>query len=118
MTGRRRLAAAALAAAVLTGCTFGVERSPEPSASPSTGQALPGRPTDATTDLPAYEGPPQGGPPSAGPLTSLRAAIDLTAATPGVFARAVAAVGTPQGGAVVVLSPRNPDLPHQVVTVG
>ena len=121
MTGRRRLATAAVAAAVLltsTGCPAAEERSPEPSASTSSGQPLPGRPTNASTDLPAYEGPPAGGLPSPGPPTRLRAAIDLTPATPGVFARAVSVVATPQGGAVVLLSPRETDLPQQVVTVG
>jgi hypothetical protein len=120
MSGRRRLAAVGVAAVVLmttAGCPAS-ERGPREPSEATDGQALPGRPTDATTDLPAYEGPPPGGPPSAGPLTSLRAAIDLTAATPGVFARAVSAVATPDGGAVVVLSPRERDLRNQVVTVG
>jgi hypothetical protein len=120
MTGRRRLAAAGLAAAVLVttaGCPIAGDKAPEPTPT-SSNQTLPGRPTDATTDLPAYTGPPAGGPPSLGPLTSLRATVDLTAATPGVFARAVSAVATPDGGAVVVLSPRERDLEHRVVTVG
>jgi hypothetical protein len=76
-------------------------------------QALPGRPTNASTDLPAYAGPPADAPLSAGPLTRLRAAVDLTPATPGVFARAVAAVAAPDGGAYVVLTPADRGLPSR-----
>jgi hypothetical protein len=126
MTGRRRLAAAVLAGCVLltvAGCPAGGgDRSAEPYASdpsggPPTGQSLPGRPTDASTDLPAYAGPPAGEPRSAGPVTRVRAAVDLTAATPGVFARVVSAVATHDGGAYALLSPAARDLPQSLVTV-
>jgi hypothetical protein len=117
MTRRRRLVAVALAGGLLTslsGCPAPGDGDPAPS---SSGQPLPGRPTNASTDLPAYAGPPADAPPSAGPLTRLRAAVDLTPATPGVFARAVAAVSSPDGGAYVVLSPADRDLPQSLVTV-
>jgi hypothetical protein len=120
MTGRRRLGAASLAGFLLltpAGCTWGEVPDPVPTAAPSAGQALPGRPTDASTDLPAYAGPPADVPPSAGPLTRVRAAVDLTPATPGVFARLVAAVAAPDGGAHVLLSPADRDLPQSLVTV-
>ena len=110
---------AALAVAVLlSGCTFGSDSSPEPTtASSSPGQPLPGRPTNASTDLAPYTGPPDDAPASLGPLTRLRGVLDLTAATPGEFARALAAVATPDGGAAVLMAPRDGDLPFQVVTV-
>ena len=120
MTGRWRLGPAAIAAGLLmtlTGCPAGEIPDPEPTAAPSADQALPGRPTNASTDLPAYAGPPADAPPSIGPLTRLRATVDLTPATPGVFARAVGAVAAPDGGAYVVLSPANRDLPQSLVTV-
>ena len=63
MSGRRRLAAVGVAAVVLittAGCPAS-ERGPREPSEATDGQALPGRPTDATTDLPAYEGPPPGG---------------------------------------------------------
>ena len=117
MTGRRRCAAVALTGcllALLSGCPAPTD----PEAGPSTsGQALPGRPTNASTDLPAYAGPPPGAPPSTGPLTRVRGAVDLTPATPGVFAREVAAVATPDGGAFVLLTPADRDLPSSLVTV-
>jgi hypothetical protein len=47
----------------------------------------------------------------------VRAAVDLTPATPGVFARVVAAVATPDGGAYVLLSPVDRDVPQSLVTV-
>ena len=100
--------------ASLSGCPASDDRDP---ALPTAGQALPGRPTNASTDLPAYTGPPADAPSSAGPLTVLRAAVDLTPATPGVFARLVAAVATPDGGAHVLLSPADRDLPQELVTV-
>ena len=111
MTGRRRYAAVALTGcllALLSGCPAPTD----PEAGPSTsGQALPGRPTNASTDLPAYAGPPPAAPPSTGPLTRVRGAVDLTPATPGVFAREVAAVAAPDGGAFVLLTPADRDLP-------
>jgi hypothetical protein len=115
MSGLRRLGALAVAAGVLAGCTSEPDRTPEPTE--MTAAPLPGRPTNASIDLPPYEGPPDGLPASLGPLTRLRGAVDLTAATPGVFARVAGAVATPDGGAVVLLSPREGDLPHQVVTI-
>jgi hypothetical protein len=122
MTGRRRLAVVALAACVLTGvtgCPAGEDRSAERTpAPPSAVEVLPGRPTTASTGLPAYDGPPAGGPPSAGPLTTVRAAVSLTPATPGVFARAISAVAAPGGGAYVVLDPADANLAQRLVTVG
>jgi hypothetical protein len=47
----------------------------------------------------------------------VRAAVDLTPATPGVFARVVSAVATPDGGAYVLLSPVDRDVPQSLVTV-
>src|SRR4051794_32114250 len=118
MTGRRRLAAAAVTGcllALLSGCRAA---EPDPEAGPTaSGQPLPGRPPTATTDLPAYTGPPAGAPPTAGPLTRVRGAVDLTPATPGVFAREVAAVATPDGGALVLLSPADRALPMSLVPV-
>ena len=121
MTGRRRLVPAAIAGCLLltlAGCPSGEVPDPEPTAATSAGQALPGRPTDASTDLPAYAGPPAGAPPSAGPLTRVLAAVDLTPATPGVFARLVAAVAAPDGGAYALLTPADRGLPQSLVTVG
>jgi hypothetical protein len=122
VTSRRWRAAAALGGCVvaLTACPAAPERVPEEptTAPPSTAQALPGLPTGASTGLPAYEGPPGDAPSTAGPLLGLRAAVDLTAATPRVFARAQAAVGAPDGGAHVVLTPADADLEQRLVTVG
>lgn len=117
MAGRWRVAAALTACLLLTGCPSPVEREPEPTTAP-TAQALPALPTGASTGLPAYAGPPADGPPSLGPLVVLRAAVDLTPATPGVFARAESAVAAPDGGAYVVLTPADPDVPQQLATVG
>jgi hypothetical protein len=92
------LAGALLATA--SGCPPGAPRVREPSPSvPSSTQALPARPTDASVGLPAYAGPPADAPASAGPLTTLRAAVDLTPATVGAFWRADAVVAAPDGGA-------------------
>lgn len=118
MTRWRRPAAAVLAAGLLlalAGCPAGDE-DPPPAPTPSA-DVLPARPTDPTTDLPAYTGPPAGGPASAGPLARVRAAVDLTPATPGSFARVVAAVATPDGGAHALLSPADRALPQTLVTV-
>lgn len=101
---------------VLGGCPARFEdrgRGPMPSA----GDLGPARPTDPSTDLPAYTGPPSGGPPSAGPVTRVRAAIDLTPATPGVFARLVAAVAAPDGGAFALLTPADRALPQSLANV-
>ncbi|WP_344687447.1 hypothetical protein [Blastococcus jejuensis] len=123
MAGRWRVATAVaacwmLAACwLLTGCPSPADGEPEPTTAP-TAQALPALPTGASTGLPAYNGPPPDAPPSLGPLLALRAAVDLTPATPGVFARAQWAVAAPDGGAHVVLTPADGDLPQQLVTVG
>ena len=117
MTGRRRLAAAALdrlPARVLTGCPAPVD---DRDAGPSTPVSAARAPDHASTDLPAYAGPPRGAPPSAGPLTRVRGAVDLTPATPGVFAREVAAVATPDGGARCCSPRRTATLPPSLVTV-
>ena len=121
-----RCAALAMAAGlVLTagGCPADGERtavrSAEGSPAPTAiGEPHPARPTDASTGLPAYTGPPAGAPPSTGPPTSLRAAVDLTPASPGVFPRAEAVVAVPGGGAHVLLSSRDPEPPQRLVTVG
>ncbi|MGY1601600.1 hypothetical protein [Geodermatophilus sp. SYSU D00815] len=102
---RRAALAAALLLGAAAGCTSGPGPAPEPTPSPlSSTQALPARPTDASTDLPGYAGPPADAPPSAGPLTTLRAAVDLSPAAPGPFWKAEAAVARPDGGAYVVLT--------------
>ena len=121
MTGRRWLAALALGGClVLTGCPGATDPAPEDrSTAPlSTAEAGPALPTGASTGLPAYDGPPDDAPPSAGPPLTLRAAVDLTPATPRVFARAQEAVGAPDGGAYVVLTPADVDLPQRLVTIG
>lgn len=117
MTGRRRgavLLALGLLMA-LSGCPADGEPPPEPSA--TSAAPRPALPTNASTDLPPYGGPPGNGPASAGPLTRVRAAVDLTPATPGVFARLVSAVATPDGGAHALLSPADRTVPQSLVTV-
>src|SRR5919107_4049627 len=105
MTRWRRLAAAAVVGGLVltvSGCPVGDDdRTPEPTLSGV--DVGPARPTDPSTDLPAYTGPPAGGPASTGPVTQVRAAVDLTPATPGTFARVVAAVAAPAGGAYALL---------------
>jgi hypothetical protein len=118
MRHRCRLAARlALVLAVLAGCT-GSDGAPAPSAGPardsSSSPGLPGRAVPAPR---IYDGPPTGGPPSAGPLTTLRAAVDLTPAIPGFFSRAEAAVPAPDGGAYVVVTPEQAGAEPQLVTV-
>jgi hypothetical protein len=120
MTGWRRLAAAGAAAGLalaLSGCPADEEddRTPEPA--PSAVDTGPVRPTDPSTDLPAYTGPPSGGPSTAGPVTRVRAAVDLTPATPGTFARVVSAVAGPDGGAFALLTPADRALPQSLVTL-
>jgi hypothetical protein len=93
----RRLAAGlALALCVLTGCT-GDDRAAA-------------RPVVAT--VPSVDAPM--GP---GPVTGLLTAVDLSPAVPGVPTTAIAAVGTPDGGAFVLLSPPDPAVPHYLATV-
>ncbi len=124
MTSRRWRAAAALGACalLLTACPLAPDAAPEAvptsAAPPSAGGVGPALPTGASTGLPAYAGPPDDASASAGPLLGLRAAVDLTAATPRVFARAQAAVGSADGGAHVVLTPADADLEQLLVTVG
>jgi hypothetical protein len=119
MTPWRRLAAAGIAGGLvltMSGCPAGDDdRTPE--ATPSAADVGPARPTDPSTDLPAYTGPPAGGPPSAGPVARVRAAVDLTPATPGIFARVVAAVAGPDGGAFALLTPADRLLPQSLVTL-
>ena len=124
---RRRLAGLGLAGCLLAtaaGCPADEGERPEPSSSagpsagPSSGSVAPDRPTEATTGLPAYGGPPPGAPPSSGPLTTLTAAVDLTPAAPGVFVSPDAAVAAPDGGAYVVLTPEEPGQDSLLVTVG
>jgi hypothetical protein len=111
------LAGALLATA--SGCPARSHPMPEPSsAPPSSHSALPGRPTDASTGLPAYTGPPPNAPSSSGPLTTLHAAVDLTSATEGPFWRADTAVAAPDGGGFVVLSSEEPGRPQRLATVG
>ncbi|TFV74360.1 hypothetical protein E4P39_12750 [Blastococcus sp. CT_GayMR19] len=96
MRHRRRLAAGlAVALCVLTGCTAG-----DPAAGP---------PVVAAPTADAPRGP--------GPLTTLLGAVDLSPAVPGVPTTAAAAVGAPDGGAFVLLSPPDPAVPHYLATV-
>jgi len=99
---------------LLTGCPSSPPSADAPPISSSTEQ-LPGPP--AAPPPPVYAGPPTDAPASAGPLTSLRAAVDLTPAIPGYFSRAEAAVAAPDGGAYVVVSPEQSGPRQQLVTV-
>jgi hypothetical protein len=99
---------------LLTSCPAAAPSADAPPTS-SSAEPLPGRPTAPLQ--PVYAGPPPGAPPSAGPLTSLRAAVDLTPAIPGYFSRAEAAVAARDGGAYVVVSPEQPGPRQQLVTV-
>lgn len=107
-----RVAAVLTGLLVLTGCPGAPPSADTPRTS---SPELPGRRTGPAPPL--YEGPPADAPPSAGPLTSLRAAVDLTPAIPGYFSRAEAAVAAPDGGAYVVVSPEQPGPQQQLVTV-
>ena len=118
MRHRRRLAAGlVLVLGALAGCTGGDQAplSADPTPAESSGPELPGRPTTPAPRI--YDGPPAGGPPSAGPLTTLRAAVDLTPAIPGFFSRAETAVPAPDGGAYVVVTPEQAGAEPQLVTV-
>src|SRR4051812_28262288 len=118
MTGRRLagVALAGLILATLTGCPAAAPRtSPEPTRATVSGAEREPRPalaTDATTDLPPYGGPPAGAPASAGPLTSRRATVDLTPATPTVFSVPNAVAATPDGRVLVALSPVDSSRPR------
>ena len=131
MSGRRVAIAAVTCGVLLTagGCPAAGQGSADrpaaaPRAQPATDPPLMTRGpdrvlgTEATTDLPAYTGPPPGGPPTAGPATTLRASVDLTPATPGVFSVPEAAVGTPDGRVHLVLDPVDPQRPETLATVG
>lgn len=114
-----------VAVLVTAGCTaLAPERSADRRSRPGADHVVsgrpgvPGLPTKASTGLPEYEGPPGDAPASLGPLTTLRAAVDLTPATPGVFARTVAVAAAADGGAFAVLDPIDRELPAQLVTVG
>jgi hypothetical protein len=98
---------------LLAGCPV----SPPSAAPPATSSPAepPGRPS--APPQPIYDGPPPDAPASAGPLTSVRAAVDLTPAIPGYFSRAEPAVAAPDGGAYVVVSPEQPGPRQQLVTV-
>ena len=109
----RRCAAVLMGLLLLTGCPASPPSADAPT--PSSSAGLPGRPTGPP--LPLYDGPPAGGPPSAGPLTTLRAAVDLTYAIPGFFSRAEVAVPAPDGGAYVVVTPEQAGAEPQLVTV-
>src|SRR3954468_379228 len=108
-TVTRRTALVSVGACLLTalaGCPLTDEHArPDRSDAPVSSPPGPALPTRATTDLPAYAGPPPDGPVTAGPVTAVRAAVDLTPATPGVFAVAESAVATPDGHALVLLAP-------------
>jgi hypothetical protein len=111
MTGGRLagVALAGLLLATLTGCPATEDRVEPTPTYASAGTSVPGPgpapATRASTDKPAYTGPPADAPPSAGPLTSLRAAVELTPATPTVFAVPAAAAATPDGRVLVALRP-------------
>lgn len=117
---RRALAVAALAGTLLTtaGCPAGRDRSADPTPPPSTAapSALPGRPTDASTGLPAYAGPPADAPASAGPVSAVRGAVDLTPGAQAYYSRAEAAVAAP-GGAYVVLTRERLQPAQELLTV-
>ena len=113
MRHRRRLAAGlGLALCVLAGCSGDDPPPLQPDAAWRQGPtapepSLPGPSVDAPgTDLPPDQ-----------PRMALRPAVDLSPAVPGVAATATAAVGSPDGGAYVVLSPLDPRLPHRLATV-
>ena len=69
--------------------------------------------------MPAARGPALDAPdvPANPPRIALRAAVDLSPAVPGVPVTATAAVGSPDGGAYVVVSPLDSRLPHRLATV-
>jgi hypothetical protein len=116
----RRTALVAVGACLLTalaGCPLTDEHArPDRSDAPVSSPPGPALPTRATTDLPAYAGPPPDGPVTAGPVTAVRAAVDLTPATPGVFAVAESAVATPDGRTLVLLAPVD-HRPMRIATV-
>src|SRR4051794_2469407 len=92
--------------AALAGCPLTDEDArPDRSDAPVSSPPGPALPTRATTDLPAYAGPRPDAPTTVGPVTAVRTAVDLTPATPGVFAVAESAVATPDGRALVLLAP-------------
>jgi hypothetical protein len=107
-----------LVLATLTGCPAPVDRAAERTEASPAPDARPARPTEASTGLPVYEGPPPGGPTSGGPLTTVRAAVDLTPGAPAFLSRAVLVTAAPDGGAHVVLRPEGRSRsPLRLVTV-
>lgn len=96
---RRRTVGLALAVCVLTGCTAGED--------PGEVSRTSGRPASVVAP-----------PVDPHPLTTLRAAIDLSPAVPGLPAAATAAVAAPDGGAFVLLTTAVLGLPQYLATVG
>jgi hypothetical protein len=123
MTAERPLRALALAACALltlTGCPSPGQAADDKAAAAASAAAAsvrPALPTNASTGLPAYQGPPPGGLPGSGPPTRLIAAVDLTYASPGAFSSVRSAVAAPGGGAYVVLSPEITSFPEKLGTV-
>ena len=106
MRHRRRLAAGlAVVLCVLPGCSVDDPPLRPPAVAGPTME-------QPTVDRPAVEAPP-----AARPLFAVRAAVDLSPAVPGGAATAAAAVASPDGGAYVVLSTPDHDLPHYLATV-
>ena len=107
--------------ALLAGCPVTGDRTaPEHTTGapqPSTSQPTPALPTRASVDRPAYAGPPADAPPTTGPIRTLRAAVDLSPATPGIFCIAGAAVAAPDGRVLVLLSTVGHH-PSWIATVG
>jgi hypothetical protein len=97
MRRRSRLTAVLALAVCVSGCTSGA--------------GSPGR-----TPLPPPAAAPTA-PSDPRPSIAVRAAVDLSPAVPGGAATATAAVGSPDGGAYVVLSTPDLGLPHYLATV-
>ena len=115
MRQRRRSAAGlALVLCILAGCYGDPAPRPVPDVPPAA-DGLPVPEPSAQRPVPREAAPDGPAPP--GPLTVLRASVDLSPAVPGGAGTATAAVGSPDGGAYVVLSPPDLRLPHRLVTV-
>jgi hypothetical protein len=119
-----RRTAVVAACLLLVGCRAGTpsadpaeSTAPRASAHSSAVAPRPALGTDASTDLPAYAGPPAHAPRSSGPITRVRAAIDLTAAAPDTHSSVRFAAATPDGGAYVLLTPGDSLLPPRLGTV-
>ena len=118
---QRRRPAAGLAAGLastlwlLTACP-GAERSADPAPPPDAAPT-----TTAAPAIPsvAEEQPPDGAAPTgAHPWSTLRGAVDLSAVAPDVPLVVGSAVGTPDGGAFVVLTGRGREPDRYLATVG